>query len=104
MIAKLLTRACSVICLGSVVFGMTAAVAQEHSAMLVHVETLEAERLDIAAFNDPEGEVGNGTNPPRRFAGEPQKDVDDDTDAPMETDNLPEGEISNGTNPPKVIP
>jgi|GEM_PF-1256870 len=103
MKAKLLARSIQAICAGGLVFGMTTAMAQDASVVLQHVEAVNGEQLTVVAYSDPEGEVGNGTYPPKREANS-NTDADDEFETPMEVDNYPETEIGNGTSPPDVNP
>ena len=57
--------------------------AQGTSAVLQHVDAMHDDRLIVVAYSNPEGEVGNGIDPP------------------MEINNFPESEVTNGMDPPK---
>lgn len=102
MMAKLWARSIRAICVGGMALGMTTAVAQDASVMQ-HVKGVDGERLVVVAYSDPEGEVGNGMNPPDLNANS-KTEAGDDLNVPMEVDNFPEGEIGNGTYPPNVNP
>ena len=99
MMATLLKRAIGALCLGGMAFGMHAAVAQETTVTLQHAGMTQGERWveEEVNYSDPEGEVGNGSDPPivnPTFIG------DADLDASLETDNFPETEVGNGTYSP----
>lgn len=68
-----------------------------------YVKTGIGSHITVVTYTDPESEVNNGTKP-RRIANDPENEVDEDTDVPMEVDNFPETEVGNGTNPPYVNP
>lgn len=103
MMAKILSRAIRAVCLGGMVLGMGAAVAEETSVTLQHLETAEERHLTVVAYSDPESEVNNGTKQ-KRIASDIETDVGDDIDVPMEANNLPETEVGNGTFPPDLNP
>jgi len=103
MVTKLLARSIQAICVGGMALGMTTAMAQDASLVLQHAGAVDGEHLIVVVYSDPEGEVGNGTYPPKREAN-PETEAGDDLDVPMEVDNFPEGEIGNGTYPPNVNP
>jgi len=103
MMAKLWSRSIRAICVGGMVLGMTTAMAQDTSVVLQHVDSAGDERLIVVAYNDPEGEISNGTNPPRREANS-GTETRDDFDVPMDVDNYPETEVGNGTSPQNVNP
>ncbi len=103
MMEKILTRSIRAICVGSMALSMTTAMAQDTSLVLQHAGAVDGARLVVVAYSDPEGEVGNGTYPPRREA-KSEAEVEDDPDVPLEIDNFPESEVGNGTEPPNVIP
>ncbi len=103
MIEKILTRSIRAICVGAMALGMTTAMAQDTSLVLQHAGAVDGERLVVVAYSDPEGEVGNGTFPPRREANS-EAEIEDGLHVPMEIDNFPESEVGNGTEPPNVIP
>lgn len=103
MMAKLLARSIRAICVGGTALGMTVAMAQDVSVAVQHAGAVDGERLVVVAYSDPETEVGNGTEPPRREANS-KTEAGDDLDVPMEVDNFPEGEVGNGTFPPDVNP
>lgn len=103
MVAPLLSRAIRALCLSGITFGMTAAVAQETAATLQHLEGSNWTE-SVAAYSDPETEVGNGSDPPNRIEANRQIEVDKDAEPTMESYNFPETEIGNGTFPPKVNP
>lgn len=102
MVSALLSRAIRTIYLSGIALGMTAAVAQEATVTLEQVGDGVRWTENVVAYSDPEGEVGNGTDPPNLI--EPQPDVDNDADTAMESYNFPETEIGNGTFPPTVNP
>lgn len=104
MMEKLLARSIRALCVGGMALGMTAAMAQDTWDCLQHAMAVDGEHLVVAAYSDPETEIGNGTFPPTRVAGETETEANDDTDMPMEADNFPEGEVGNGTYPPRVNP
>ena len=104
MMAKLLARSIRAICVGGMVLGMTAAVAQDASVGMQHAGAVDGERLVVAAYSDPETEVGNGMDPPIRIGTSPETEEGDNVDVPMEVDNFPETEVGNGTYPPGVNP
>jgi hypothetical protein len=104
MMAKILSRAIRAVCLGGMVLGTSAAVAEETSATLQYVEMAEGERFNVVAYSDPESEVSNGMKPARHVANDLETDVGDDSDVPMEVANFPEGEVGSGTEPPRSNP
>lgn len=103
MMAKLLARSIRAICAGGMALGMTTAMAQDASVVMQHVGVGDGERLVVVAYSDPEGEVGNGMEPPHREAHS-ETEAGDGLDVPMEADNFPESEVGNGTYPPNVNP
>ena len=100
---KILTHSIRAICVSGMAWGMTTAMAQDASLLLQPVEPVNGERLVVVAYSDPESEVGNGTNPPRRETNS-ETEAGNDLDMPMEVDNFPKGEVGNGTFPPNVNP
>jgi hypothetical protein len=101
MMSTLLSRAIRMVFLGIAALGMTAAMAQESSVTLQHVEALDRELLSIVAYSDPEGEVSNGMDPPIEINNFPETEVGNGMDPPIEINNFPESEITNGMDPPK---
>ncbi len=95
------SRAIRMVFLGIAALGMTAAMAQESSVTLRHVEGLDRELLSTVAYSDPEGEVSNGIDPPIEINNLPETEVDNGMPPPIEINNFPESEISNGIDPPK---
>ena len=100
MVEKILSRVLGAVGLGAVVFGMPSAMAEETSVTLLQGTAASGESLIVVHYSDPEGEVGNGTYPPKRVANGNDTEFDEDIDVPMEINNFPEGEITNGMNPP----
>lgn len=103
MMEKILTCSIRAICVGAMALGMTTAMARDAAVVMQDAGVVDRERLAVVAYSDPEGEVGNGMEPPRREANS-RTEAGDDLDVPMEVDNFPEGEVGNGTNPPRVNP
>lgn len=100
MVAKLLPRLIRAICLGGMALGMTTAMTQDALVVPQHVGAVDGERLVVVAYSDPEGEVGNGTNPPDPNVIDPEIEVDWEVNPSMNISNFPEAEISNGMDPP----
>lgn len=101
MMSTFLSHAIRMVFLGIAAFGMTAAMAQETSVKLQHVEGQDRDLLSIVAYSDPEGEISNGSDPPIAINNFPETEVGNDMDPPIEINNFPESEITNGMDPPK---
>lgn len=74
--------------LGCMAFGTTAVSAQE----ILVPQGVHAIQV-VAASADPEGEVGNGMDPPVRAPMDPDIQTDEDLTPPPVLDNLPELEV-----------
>jgi len=103
MMEEILTHSIRAICVGGMVLGMTTAMAQDTSLVLQYAGAVDGERLVVVAYSAPEGEVGNGTYPPRREAIS-EAEIEDGLHVPTEIDNFPESEVGNGKEPPYVNP
>lgn len=102
IVSALLSHTIRTVCLSSLAFGMTAAVAQDIA--VTHVEDNGRWTENVVAYNDPETEIGNGTFPPTRNFDNSETEGGDDSESAMESYNLPESEVGNGTYPPNVNP
>lgn len=103
MVAALFARAVRALCLSGIALGMTAAVAEETAVTLEHLNGVDWTE-SVVAYSDPETEVGNGMNPPRRIDANAETEVDNDSEASIESYNFPETEVGNGMEPPNINP
>lgn len=102
MSENILSQAIRVLYLGSMTFGMSAAIAQESSVTLHHLDMTGGEYSAeiVIAYSDPEGEISNGSDPPDPNFIDPETDVASETDRSIEIYNFPESEVGNGIDPP----